>query len=139
DQSQREMILKGYGLASQYGFILPYSRTHESEADHIGIMLLAKAGYDPDEAPRFWHRFAAAQEGNPPLEFLSTHPSDNRRADDLAALLPQARELYAAAPTKYGLGQTLDVSAVTTATPASSTPASNIRSVEFSPQLLPKK
>ncbi|MGE3776544.1 MAG: M48 family metalloprotease [Pirellulaceae bacterium] len=120
EESQREMILKGYGVASQYGFILPYSRKHESEADHIGIMLLAKAGYDPDEAPRFWQRFAALQQGNKPLEFLSTHPSDTRRAEDLAGLLPEAKKLYEAAPVKYGLGETLQIAPA--AAPAAAAP-----------------
>jgi predicted Zn-dependent protease len=116
-EQQSDMILRGYGVASQYGVILPYSRKHESEADHIGMMLLAQAGYDPEEAPRFWARFATAHEGNQPSEFLSTHPSDERRSQDLAALLPAAMQLYASAPNKYGLGQTLDVSTIATAQP----------------------
>jgi predicted Zn-dependent protease len=77
-------------------------------------MLLAKAGYDPAEAPRFWQRFAASQQGNPPFEFLSTHPSDVRRSDDLAALLPEAMQLYERAPTKHGLGETLQFASLAT-------------------------
>ncbi len=95
------------GVATNVGVILPYSRKHESEADHMGIMLMGKAGYDPAEAPRFWTRFAAAGQGTKPPEFLSTHPSDERRAADLAELVPQAAELYAQAPDKHGLGETV--------------------------------
>ena len=72
--------------------------------------LMAKAGYDPSEAPRFWQRFATAQEGNSPLEFLSTHPSDARRASDLEALLPEAMKMYVTAPTRFGLGEGLAIS-----------------------------
>ncbi len=115
DETRREILLKAYGVASEYGVILPYSRKHESEADHIGLMLMAEAGYDPSEAPRFWQRFArasqtGAQQGNKPLEFLSTHPSDARRASDLDTLLPEAMKLYVTAPTRYGLGEGLAVS-----------------------------
>lgn len=92
-----------YGVASQYGVLLPYSRTHESEADSIGLMLMAKAGYDPEEAPRFWERFARVSGPKPP-EFLSTHPCDAHRASDLKTLLPQALALYRAAPDKIGVG-----------------------------------
>jgi predicted Zn-dependent protease len=117
EQQKREAVMKAYGLASQYGVILPYSRKHESEADHIGLMLLAKAGYDPAEAPRFWQRFAAAQQGTKPAEWMSTHPSDNRRAEDLTKLLPEAQKLYAAAPVKYGLGEVLAAAPLAPAAP----------------------
>ncbi len=115
DRARREILLKAYGVASEYGVILPYSRKHESEADHIGLMLMARAGYDPSEAPRFWQRFArasqtGAQQGNKPLEFLSTHPSDARRASDLEALLPEAMKLYVTAPSRYGMGEGLAIS-----------------------------
>lgn len=107
DETRREILLKAYGVASEFGVILPYSRKHESEADHIGLMLMAKAGYDPSEAPRFWQRFAMAQDGNKPLEFLSTHPSDARRSSNLETLLPEAMKLYVTAPTRHGLGEGL--------------------------------
>ncbi len=101
----RELVLQAYGVASEYGVVLPYSRKHESEADHMGLMLMAKAGYDPAEAPRFWLRFGAMGQGPTPPEFLSTHPSDDRRAEDLAALLPEADQLYATVATKYEQGE----------------------------------
>ena len=80
EETRRKQIAEAYGLASQYGVVLPYSRKHESEADEIGLMLMAKAGYDPREAPRFWQRFAQAQGGGGPPEWASTHPSDETRA-----------------------------------------------------------
>ena len=105
DDDTQQIILAAYGAGSQYGAILPYSRKHELEADHIGIMLMAKAGYDPSEAPEFWERFAASKDGQSPVEFLSTHPSDARRSAALRALLPEALELYNSAPRKTGSGE----------------------------------
>lgn len=102
----REQISKAYGLATKYGFILPYSRTHESEADHMGLILMARAGYDPSEAPRFWGRFASLK-GEQPIEFLSTHPADRRRAEDLRGLLPEAMAIYKQSPVQNGLGEQL--------------------------------
>jgi predicted Zn-dependent protease len=106
-ETEQKLILAAYGGAAKYGYILPYSREHESEADHIGILLMASAGYDPNEAPRFWERFAAAKEGSGPIEFLSTHPSDQRRAADLRALLPQAIRRYESASANYGIGESI--------------------------------
>ncbi|MCO6453767.1 MAG: M48 family metallopeptidase [Pirellulaceae bacterium] len=107
EQQQREMVLKAYGVASEYGVILPYSRKHESEADHMGLMMMSRAGYDPAEAPQFWLRFAAMTAGTKPPEFLSTHPSDERRSRDLQALLPEAGALYEQAAQRYGSGEIL--------------------------------
>ena len=124
EQQRRETIMKAYGVASQYGVILPYSRKHESEADHIGLMLMSKAGYDPAEAPRFWTRFGASHQGSKPSEFMSTHPSDERRAHDLFALLPEAQKLYEVAPQKFGLGEMIAVTApASPAPPASGAPS----------------
>ena len=104
-----EQIMKAYGVGSEYLFVLPYSRKHESEADHMGMMLMAQAGYDPSEAPRFWQRFATAKTNGSVAEFLSTHPSDERRARDLQELLPQAMGLYLESPQRWGLGEMLNV------------------------------
>lgn len=101
---KEEVFMTAYNAGAKYGFVLPYSRKHESEADEMGIHIMAQAGYDPNEAPKFWERFASSKSGEAPLEFASTHPSDERRAAALKALLPQALEEYQAAPTKHGLG-----------------------------------
>ncbi|MCY2975945.1 MAG: M48 family metallopeptidase [Planctomycetota bacterium] len=103
------LVRSAYGAASQYGVILPYSRKHESEADLMGIQLMARAGYDPSEAPRFWSRFGqiAASSSQKPPEWLSTHPSDQRRSTDLAAALPNADMIYQTTPARYGMGEAI--------------------------------
>ena len=107
EEQQKQILLTAYGAASQYGVILPYSRKHELEADHIGLMLMSKAGYDPSCAPGFWERFSGLKEGGEPLEILSTHPSDERRAVRLRELMPEAMQYYEAAAEKHGLGETI--------------------------------
>tara|TARA_R110002072_G_scaffold303140_2_gene495655 strand:+ start:27439 stop:28347 length:909 start_codon:yes stop_codon:yes gene_type:complete len=108
-EEKQDIVLTAYGVVSEYGAILPYSRKHETEADLIGIKLMAEAGYDPSEAPLFWERFSAAKSGETPMEFLSTHPSDARRAADLRASLPDALKVYNKATQQYGLGDRLIV------------------------------
>lgn len=88
-----EAINMGYGLGTTLGLTLPFSRTQESEADHIGIIIMAKAGYDPREAPKFFERMSAGQNQKVPA-FLSTHPADERRIRDLYNLIPQALPYY---------------------------------------------
>jgi len=107
----QQIVLTAYGAGAQYGAILPYSRKHELEADHIGIMLMAKAGYDPSEGPKFWERFAGEKDGAAPMEFMSTHPSDARRSAALRDLLPEAMSLYQAAPEKIGIGENITLAA----------------------------
>src|SRR5213079_46947 len=82
-------------LGAQLGVLLPYSRTQESEADHIGLLLMARAGYDPRGALAFWQRMERAAGGNPP-EFLSTHPSHGTREQQIQAWLPEAMRYYEA-------------------------------------------
>ncbi len=82
-----------YGLGAQYGIMLPYSRKHEYEADQMGLIFLAMAGYNPTEAVSFWERMAA-NSANKPMEFMSTHPSDANRIAKLKALLPEAMKYY---------------------------------------------
>ncbi len=88
-----QAINLGYGLVSTVGVVLPFSRTHEYEADHIGIILMAKAGYDPREAPRFFERMLAHKSAAPPA-FLSTHPADEDRIRRLRGLIPEALTYY---------------------------------------------
>jgi metalloendopeptidase OMA1, mitochondrial len=88
-----QAINTSYGVATTVGVMLPFSRTMEYEADHIGIIIMAKAGYDPHEAPAFFERMAKSQHGAPP-EFLSTHPADQARIRQLNALVPEAMNYY---------------------------------------------
>lgn len=87
----QQLAMTVYGAGSEVFGILPFSRSHESEADHIGLILMAIAGYDPEESISFWERMSAQSGENPP-EFLSTHPSDTRRIGDLRRLIPKAKE-----------------------------------------------
>ncbi|MBW7957708.1 MAG: M48 family metallopeptidase [Deltaproteobacteria bacterium] len=89
----REGLLQAYGLGAKVGVLLPYSRKHELEADRIGLILMAKAGYNPESAVEFWERMTA-REGAAPPEFLSTHPTDRKRVDELRSFLPEAMEHY---------------------------------------------
>lgn len=107
EEQKQKIVLTAYGAASEYGVILPYSRKHEMEADQIGVMLMAKAGYDPSEAPIFWERFSATKTGAAPMEFMSTHPSDANRAAALRELLPEAMGYYEKAAQKIGLGEAI--------------------------------
>ena len=90
DQNQRRAILGAFGAGTQFGIMLPFSRTHESEADHIGLMLMARACFDPNEAPKFWERMAQEKHGRAPPQFMSTHPSDATRIDQIKRWLPEA-------------------------------------------------
>lgn len=80
------------GVGAQYGIIMPFSRLHESEADRIGLELMAKAGFNPAESIRLWQKMDQASQGEP-VEFLSTHPSHASRIQDLQAYLPEALQL----------------------------------------------
>jgi len=86
----RAAWMAAVGVGAQYGILLPFSRGHESESDHLGLIFMARAGYDPAAAPAFWTRFGQAGGAKPP-EFLSTHPSDATRVRQLQAWLPEAR------------------------------------------------
>lgn len=91
-ETWRTAINTGYGVGAQYGVMLPFSRTHESEADIVGIHLSAKAGYDPQVAIGFWEKMSAG--GGAPPEFLSTHPSGTTRINDLRKEMPTASAEY---------------------------------------------
>lgn len=91
-----EMIMAAYGAGSHVGILLPFSRTHEKEADRLGMLLMAKAGYDPQEAVRVWERMAerSAAAGGQGSEFFSTHPSDKTRIKELNKYLPESQAQY---------------------------------------------
>lgn len=101
-----DQIMSIFGAGSNIAFALPHSRESETEADVVGLKYMAKAGYDPDEALRFWQRFSQAG-GQAPPEFLSTHPAGNTRIQTIKKLLPEAKQIYLQASQKQGLGVTL--------------------------------
>jgi len=90
----KSLFMQSYGVGTQVGVLLPYSRKHESEADHLGLVFMAMAGYNPEQAPAFWERMAAQKKGAAPPEFLSTPPADETRIQDLKDLLPEAMTYY---------------------------------------------
>ncbi|MCH9028673.1 MAG: M48 family metallopeptidase, partial [Bacteroidetes bacterium] len=95
EPSQTKALWLGiYGVGTQVAMMLPYSRTHESEADRLGLTFMAMAGYNPHAAPEFWQRMSASKEGGAPPEFLSTHPSDETRIKDLKSWIPEAMQYY---------------------------------------------
>lgn len=91
---QRQKILGLLGAGGNVGILLPFSRKHESEADHIGLLLMARAGYDPVEAVKFWERMEKATGAGGTPQFLSTHPSHGTRIRDLRRWLPDAETWY---------------------------------------------
>ncbi len=94
DSSKRQQLLSVLNAGAKFG-ILGYSRKHESEADHMGLLLMAAAGYDPEETVRFWERMThATSGGQAPPEFMSTHPSHTTRIHDLTAWIADAKPLY---------------------------------------------
>jgi predicted Zn-dependent protease len=89
----KNLFMQSYGIGTKLG-VLKYSRTHENEADHLGLVFMAMAGYNPEEAIVFWQRMSAQKTGAQPLEFLSTHPADQTRIQNLKNLLPDAMKYY---------------------------------------------
>lgn len=98
DPQTRALVLGALGAGAALGVVLPYSRMHESEADHIGIILMAKAGYDPHAAPELWRRMP----GGGGSDFMSTHPSHERRISQLEGWMPEAMQYYQ--QTRQGVG-----------------------------------
>lgn len=93
-QQTQQIWMTAFGLGAQFGILLPFSRTQESEADRLGLIFMAMAGYDPGEAVHFWERMAAAKGGQAPPEFMSTHPSDETRIADIKKHMPEAMRYY---------------------------------------------
>ncbi len=93
-EQTRALWMTAFGVGTQVGVLLPFSRLHESEADKLGLIFMAMAGYNPNEAVSFWQRMAANKGGQSPPEFLSTHPSDDTRIKDLRAAMPEAMKYY---------------------------------------------
>ncbi len=92
-QETRDMYNQAYGIGSEVGLMLPFSRVQETEADELGLIFMAMAGYDPQQAVAFWERMAR-QAGSAPPQFLSSHPSDQTRIANLNKFMPQALTYY---------------------------------------------
>ncbi|MGM0377295.1 MAG: M48 family metallopeptidase [Bacteroidota bacterium] len=92
-EQTQNIFMAAYGLGSQLAYKLPYSRTHESEADQLGLIFMAMAGYNPRESVDFWQRMSE-QGGQKPPEFLSTHPADETRVKKLREFMPEAMKYY---------------------------------------------
>jgi metalloendopeptidase OMA1, mitochondrial len=99
DPQRQQQVLAVMGMGSKYGVLLPFSRHHESEADRIGLLLMAASGRDPHAAIGFWKRMAEMN-SRQPMEFMSTHPSHERRIADLESHMDEAMALYERAPRK---------------------------------------
>ncbi len=97
-EQTQQLFMAAFGAGAQVGILLPYGRLQESEADHLGLIFMAMAGYDPRAAIPFWQRMMAQKEtrGEPP-EFLSTHPAGATRIEELRKLLPEAMQYYSGA------------------------------------------
>jgi predicted Zn-dependent protease len=93
DYDKQRAVMGALGAGTQFGVLMPFSRKHESEADEIGLLYMARAGYDPRESIRFWQRMENAGGAQPP-EFLSSHPSHGTRIQQLEAEMPKALEEY---------------------------------------------
>ncbi|MGV8878817.1 MAG: M48 family metallopeptidase [Sphingobacteriaceae bacterium] len=93
-ESTQQIVGQLYGVGAQGLYLLPNSRKQESEADRLGLTFMAIAGYNPQSAVSFWQRMSKAKEGGAPPEFLSTHPSDERRIADIQKLIPEAMKYY---------------------------------------------
>lgn len=91
DPQKRNVFNQAYGVGSTVGVMLPFGRSHETEADRIGLQIMAIAGYNPDEAAELWKRMKAKSGGQAPPEFLSTHPSNDTRIKNLTAWAPAAK------------------------------------------------
>lgn len=98
-EQTQQIFAQAYGIGTQVGVMLPFSRSHESEADRIGLTLMAIAGYDPAEAANLWRRMKAESGGQSPPEFLSTHPSPDTRINNIQEWAPEAK----AEAKKYGV------------------------------------
>ena len=92
-EQTKTIFNSAYGLGSQFGVMLPFSRDHELEADKLGLIFMAMAGYDPQTAVAFWERMSSMG-GQKPPEFMSTHPSDASRINKIKAAMPEALKYY---------------------------------------------
>ncbi|GAM07791.1 mitochondrial metalloendopeptidase OMA1 [Geobacter sp. OR-1] len=90
----KQLWMTAFGAGAQYGAILPFSRLQENEADHLGLVFMAMAGYDPNQATAFWQRMASQKGGKSQPEFFSTHPADATRIENIRRLIPEVNRQY---------------------------------------------
>lgn len=102
DYGQRQTIMGLLGAGATYGVLLPFGRDHEVEADQMGLLYMARAGYDPRESIPFWQRMGEAAGNGQPPEFMSTHPSHGTRIQNLEAFMPRAIKEYEQAAARQG-------------------------------------
>lgn len=95
DHKTRRMVMGALGAGTKFGIMLPFSRDHESEADYMGLIYVARACFDPREAPKLWARMGAASGGRSPAEFMSTHPSSETRIQQFNKWMPEALKVRA--------------------------------------------
>ncbi|MGL4331752.1 MAG: M48 family metallopeptidase, partial [Bacteroidales bacterium] len=93
-EATQNLAMTVYGLGANVGIMLPYSRKHEYEADRLGLIFSAMAGYDPEYALGFWQRMSAQDKGGSTPAFLSTHPADDARIENLKKVIPEAKTYY---------------------------------------------
>ena len=93
DYQTQRAVMGALGVGTQYGVLLPFSRDHESEADYMGLLFVARACFDPTEAPRLWERMGEVSKGKQPAEFMSTHPSHETRIQQFQEWMPEALAL----------------------------------------------
>lgn len=99
DKKYKNIAMASLGIGSKFGIMLPFSRAHESEADYVGLLYMAKAGYDPRQAPAFWKRMSKFS--GTAHEFFSTHPNSVKRAIELETKMEEAMKFYRVAPRKH--------------------------------------
>jgi len=93
-EATQQIVMQAYGVGAEVGALLPYSRLQETEADHMGLIFMALAGYNPNRALEFWHDMERANKGPQPPEILSTHPVDSERIKNIRNFLPEAMKYY---------------------------------------------
>ncbi|NHZ85711.1 MAG: M48 family metalloprotease [Planctomycetia bacterium] len=98
-EQTQQLWMSAFGAGAQLGVLLPFSRLHESEADQLGLVFMSMAGYNPNHAISFWRRMSEMKGGQAPPEFISTHPSDEKRIAQIEKLLPNVLKYYNAAVT----------------------------------------
>lgn len=102
-----QAAMVAYSAGTNLGVMLPYSRTHEYEADKLGLVYMAKAGYNPNAAITFWQKFGKLSQTGTVGEFFSTHPMSEKRIEEMKAYLPTALDMYRTAPSKKELGESI--------------------------------